>query len=193
MSKPARPKHINKVITRHGRTIYYFRRGQNRRIRLPDEYGTPEFWEAYSAALDGHPITPERHDRRIRRKQAVAENRRLDSQVVIKKALRRSESRARQREWEYDLTLEWALGILENNDYRCPMTGIPFMKLCEQRGAMNPFAPSIDRIDTSQGYTQDNTRIVLTAINIMMSDWGEDVMDEVFAGYVRNKKRRGRD
>ncbi len=188
MSKPVRPRHLNKVVTRHGRTVYYFRCGQGPRIRLPDDYGSPEFWEAYSAALKGHPIeysTP--------RKPTVAENRRLDTSAAIKKALKRSATRAQQKGWDFDLTLEWAEGILENNDYRCPMTGIPFMKLCEQRGAMHPFAPSIDRIDTSQGYTQDNTRIVLTAINIMMSDWGEDVMDEVFAGYLRNKKRRGRD
>lgn len=39
---------------RHGHWRWYVRRG-SKRTRLPDEYGTPEFWEAYHAAIAGQP------------------------------------------------------------------------------------------------------------------------------------------
>jgi hypothetical protein len=45
--------HVYREKTRHGRPVWYFRRGKGARIRLPDEYGGPEFEEAYQAALAG--------------------------------------------------------------------------------------------------------------------------------------------
>jgi integrase len=53
-----RPPHIRREVTRHGARVWYFRR-DGKRIRLPDEYGTQEFWDAYHAALTGHKM-PER-------------------------------------------------------------------------------------------------------------------------------------
>jgi integrase len=54
MPRP-RPPHLHREITRHGKASWYFRRGRGKRIRLPDAYGSPEFEEAYSAALTGQP------------------------------------------------------------------------------------------------------------------------------------------
>jgi len=47
-----RPPYIRHERTRHGKMIWTFRRKGEYR-QLPDEYGTPEFWEAYNAALVG--------------------------------------------------------------------------------------------------------------------------------------------
>jgi len=54
----ARPEHIRKQTTRHGKTVWYFRRGAGKRTRLPDEYGSEHFWECYHAALSGKPPPP---------------------------------------------------------------------------------------------------------------------------------------
>jgi hypothetical protein len=43
-------------ITRHGRKVWYFRRDRAGRFRLPDEYGSGEFMEAYRALLTGQPV-----------------------------------------------------------------------------------------------------------------------------------------
>lgn len=51
-------KFINIERTRHGRVVYYFRPGNGPRKRLPDTYGSDEFWKAYHAALAGDPADP---------------------------------------------------------------------------------------------------------------------------------------
>lgn len=58
-----RPPHIVREVTRHKRVVWYFRQGEGPRIRLPDEYGTEAFWQAYNAALAG--IKTPRDGRRV--------------------------------------------------------------------------------------------------------------------------------
>jgi len=36
----------------------------------------------------------------------------------------------------------------------------------------NPLQPSLDRIDSSKGYTPDNVRFVLLAVNVALNQWG---------------------
>ena len=56
------PPFVYREKTRHGRWVFYFRRGKGRRVRLPDAFGTPEFEAAYRAALTGN-ATPQRTER----------------------------------------------------------------------------------------------------------------------------------
>jgi integrase len=53
MEMPRRlPPFVFRERTRHGRQVFYFRRGKGTRTRLPD-LGAPDFEEAYQAALQG--------------------------------------------------------------------------------------------------------------------------------------------
>ena len=45
-----------KEVTRHGKTVWYFRRPGQARVRLPDDYGSPEYVEAYERALVGQSV-----------------------------------------------------------------------------------------------------------------------------------------
>lgn len=56
---------------------------------------------------------------------------------------------------------------------RCELTGIKF----DLEGGWN--SPSLDRINPALGYTMDNVRIVLTALNVMMNRWGPDKVIEI--------------
>jgi integrase len=47
---PKLPPFLHRQTTRHGRVIWYFRRGKGKRVRLPDQFGSPEFWAAFAAA-----------------------------------------------------------------------------------------------------------------------------------------------
>ncbi len=55
MPRPRKP-FVQMQVTRHGKKVWYFRRGRVERIRLPDPYGSPEFEAAYLAALAGAPV-----------------------------------------------------------------------------------------------------------------------------------------
>lgn len=78
--------------------------------------------------------------------------------------------RAKVQGREFDLTREWAIARWTG---RCEMTGLPFV-VSELKN--NAFSPSIDRIDNTKGYTQDNCRFVLWAINrFKMSDTDDDI------------------
>lgn len=55
MPRPRKP-YIQKEITRHGKTVWYFRRGKEKRIRLLGQFGSPEFNASYEAALVGEPV-----------------------------------------------------------------------------------------------------------------------------------------
>jgi integrase len=51
------PLHVHAERTRHSKIVFYFRRGQGPRQRLP-EYGSPAFDAAYAACLTGQPQRP---------------------------------------------------------------------------------------------------------------------------------------
>jgi integrase len=53
------PPFVLRERTRHGKSVFYFRRGKGSRTRLPD-LGAPDFEEAYQAALTGQPRHRER-------------------------------------------------------------------------------------------------------------------------------------
>lgn len=62
-----------------------------------------------------------------------------------------------------------AMGAAQN--YRCAVSGLPFVSTDEKR---HPFAPSIDRIDSSIGYEPGNVRVVCLIVNYGMSNYGDE-------------------
>ena len=57
----------------------------------------------------------------------------------------------------------------------CELTGIPFAT----SGARSPYSPSIDRRDPKLGYTKENCRFVLWAINAFKTDGTDTQMLEI--------------
>jgi integrase len=49
-----RPLYVETFCSRHGKRMWFFRVGKGQRIRLPDEYGSPQFQKAYRDALALH-------------------------------------------------------------------------------------------------------------------------------------------
>lgn len=77
--------------------------------------------------------------------------------------------RARKINPETDLTRNYLKSIFADT---CAVTGVPF-NYDRRNGTsfQNPFAPSIDRIDSSLSYQQGNIQIVLTAVNFAKSEF----------------------
>ncbi len=70
---------------------------------------------------------------------------------------------------------------------RCEVSGLKFTSEQPTEKAARPYFHSIDRIDSRQGYTPDNIRIVCFAVNMAMSNWGDTVFSEICTGFVFNK------
>ena len=85
--------------------------------------------------------------------------------------------RARRNKLEFDLTKKWILERLRGN---CELTGIEF-NFEEARG---PKAPSVDRIDSTKGYTKDNCRVILWSLNCAFSTWGAEDFSEIALAWL---------
>ena len=136
-------------------TYFYVRR--NRWINL----GKDRAGAIYSASAYKIPPTP--------------------TQEPILKYAWRALTRARQnakgrRGLEFTLTRGDVQSMLEDANWRCAVTGTPFVLDRHGEYGDRPFAPSIDRIDSSRGYTPGNCRIVCVAVNFAMNRWGEAVL-----------------
>jgi hypothetical protein len=55
-----------------------------------------------------------------------------------------------------------------------------------------PFAPSLDRINSHGGYTPDNVRLVFTAVNFGMGQWGEEIYLYCARAAVEHDRQRTR-
>ena len=181
------PKYVNKQITRHGKTLYYFRRNKGRRLPLPGLPGTPEFEKAYKSILADHApihrhylLTPARLKTEYIHQQKVF--------TTLLRSMNGARARAAAKGREFDLDADWITERVSLNNFCCELTGIEFYTGRFGLPVHRAFSPSLDRIDNSRGYTKDNVRIILLAANIMLSDWGHSVFKAVAINYATHTK-----
>ena len=75
--------------------------------------------------------------------------------------LRNPRARARQKGWDFDLTVE---------DIKIP-THCPVLHVkLDPVSSGTPFSPSVDRIDCKRGYTKDNVRVISWRANNLLGD-----------------------
>ena len=77
--------------------------------------------------------------------------------------------RAKQKNLGYELDPFWVRERIDTG--RCEVTNIPF-----EIKVGSPWMPSIDRIDSSKGYTKENSRLVVWAFNRARGTFSDDVM-----------------
>jgi hypothetical protein len=74
----------------------------------------------------------------------------------------------------------------------CQLTGLPFDLSPISDFSSNPYSPSLDKIDPKiKNYTPENTRVVLTAVNKTLNEYGEQTMLpilKVMVSVIENKQ-----
>lgn len=86
------------------------------------------------------------------------------SQMSLEEHLyKRSKNNALSLKLEYNLDKAFIKELLEAQDYKCKYSGIKF----ENNFHNKLTYPTIDRIDSNQGYTKDNVCICTLMVNIM--------------------------
>ena len=124
----------------------------------------------------------------LRRRREHAESVRGRLVMVLGSA----RSRSRRYNRAYDLDIEWLLNLHSKQSGCCLLTGIPleFSVNANKTRRFIPFAPSLDRIDSDDGYTKDNTRLVCVAVNLALNRFGEDLFTRVAEGFLKTRKGR---
>lgn len=74
-------------------------------------------------------------------------------------------SRGRKR-IPFELTLEFIGDLLEKQQYRCALSGLPISAIEN--------TASLDRVDSSRGYTEDNVQWLHKDINMMKRHYNQD-------------------
>jgi hypothetical protein len=90
--------------------------------------------------------------------------------------------RAKKKNWPMTIDKKRIQGIIEKGV--CELTGLPFILAQDQPTYHNPYAPSLDRIDSGLGYLDSNVRVVLAAVNRSLGAEGEATMLPILKAMV---------
>jgi hypothetical protein len=108
---------------------------------------------------------------------------------IVHRKIASARKRSWEKDWEFDLTDEFLERLWVSQNGRCAVSDIPFQ--CDRLGwtgaaKNNPYSMSLDRIDSTKGYTQNNVRLVITAVNIGMMDWPDEIYRYVARRVAQN-------
>lgn len=99
-----------------------------------------------------------------------------------------SKARAKKKGIPYELDDKILQFISTLQGDKCALTDIPF-ELKSDGYRYRPFAPSIDRKDSSGGYTYDNIQIVCVIVNKAKNEYHQELFDQMCL--ARAEKLRG--
>ena len=85
------------------------------------------------------------------------------------------------------LTVTNILPALESG--YCQLTGLPFDFYPTKDTYKNSHAPSLDRIDSQKGYTKENCRIVLVAVNDALGEYDDNDMLPILKALVKGLEK----
>jgi len=113
-----------------------------------------------------------------------AKSKRTGKEGYIKTMLQSAKSRAKKKGLEFDLDLDKLFSIAPDH---CPVDGLPFdwERRLEDDKTLPLTIPSLDRIDSSRGYTKDNVMIIGDKWNRWKSNMNLDNL-ELLIQYVRS-------
>lgn len=93
---------------------------------------------------------------------------RINYGVIFKLSHRNAE----RRNIPFSLSRKQFDNLVMQANGQCMVSGITFSAEKIPGASRRPFMPSLDRIDSSRGYTVKNVRLVCVLINIAMNEWG---------------------
>ncbi len=114
-----------------------------------------------------------------------------NSDTPMRRVLSRVTSNARSRAIRQGMAVDSDLRAIvvdhfRENKGRCALTGLPFdLRKVGTGQAQRPFAPSVDRIDSTGGYTRDNVRLVCQVVNFALNRYGQEVFYEMAKAAAR--------
>lgn len=103
----------------------------------------------------------------------------------LRSAWSKAQKRARESDILFTIHADDVVRLAMSNNWRCAMTNLPFDPKVLSSSRTRPYMPSVDRINSRGGYTPDNCRVVCSAVNFALNEWGEGVLAMIATAYVR--------
>ena len=116
----------------------------------------------------------------------------LENPVDIKRLLRRLLTSAKRRAARagipFDLEPEDLPKMWDAQEGRCAVSGLRFnMARFPQAPVKHPYGPSLDKVDAFRGYVRGNVRLVCTAVNFGLGQWGDEVFRAIAEATVHRQ------
>ena len=99
------------------------------------------------------------------------------------KLINNARSRSNTKGIEITLDVDWLVDKLEKGV--CELTGMSFNLDAPVNESRRVDAPSLDRIDKNKGYTPDNTRVVLWAVNNALGEYGTERIYPILQAMIK--------
>lgn len=166
-------RHLTTRSNADGTKRFYFLRRGTPISRLPDP-ASPTFGAVYSDLLAASENANIAYEDR-----ALDGYRRHWAEYLWKKARYRANRVC-------SITPDDILAKIRTHEDCCALSGIRFQYRRNAKGR-DPLAPSLDRIDSRGGYTVENCRVVLLAVNIGLNEWGDETFQKICKAVAKRK------
>lgn len=110
-------------------------------------------------------------------------------EVAFRVILANSKGRAKKIGLEHTVTMADLKQLAADSRYCCAVTGLMFSNEKQGKSKTRPFFPSLDRKDSSKGYTPDNCRLVSVVANYAMNAWGEEMLTTIAVAHLKEKQK----
>jgi len=101
--------------------------------------------------------------------------------------LRRVKNRAKSKNLEFNLDRDWIEKKLISICDRCELTGIKFTHPYQAKVGYYPFSLSVDRINSSKGYTKDNVRFIILQLNAALQSGSDENFELIAIKFLKNR------
>ena len=109
----------------------------------------------------------------------------MAKQTRLRRFIHDCKRKSERMGWPFDLTKEFLEELFEDQKGLCPITGFEITLEGTQESNLKRFTASLDRIDSSKGYTKDNVWFVTLQANYMKSqltmeelvNWCQKIVD----------------
>lgn len=96
-------------------------------------------------------------------------------------------TRAERKGLAIDIDTKLLMDLFTRQGGACALTGIALETTNRPGQRCNPYAVSLDRIDSRMGYTSGNVRLVVWCMNWMLGEWGESHFEEMAKAFFIKK------
>lgn len=154
------------VFAIRGRWYYDYRLGgvrHKKSLKLTDRAAAISAAAAIELQLNSTPLSRTLHRKRT-----------WEDKNWLKHLLARAKRATYERGIPCSLTLSDLESLMDASGGRCAMSGIEFDRSRVDGFRRRPRAPSLDRINSREGYHVWNVRFVCVSVNAALGEWGDE-------------------